>query len=108
MGLMLVGWGGNNGTTVTAGIIANKLGIQWETKEGVHQPNWIGSLTQSSTVRIGNLNGSEVYTPFKTLLPLVDPNELIIGGWDINKLDIYAAMKRAKVIDIDLQHNLRG
>lgn len=26
-GLMLVGWGGNNGTTVTAGILANKLGL---------------------------------------------------------------------------------
>ncbi|RYG63181.1 hypothetical protein EON64_16435, partial [archaeon] len=26
VGLLLVGWGGNNGTTVAAGIIANKLG----------------------------------------------------------------------------------
>ncbi|EMD49528.1 L-myo-inositol-1-phosphate synthase, putative, partial [Entamoeba histolytica KU27] len=24
MGLMMIGWGGNNGTTVTAGILANK------------------------------------------------------------------------------------
>jgi hypothetical protein len=23
--MMLVGWGGNNGTTITAGILANKL-----------------------------------------------------------------------------------
>ena len=25
VGMMLIGWGGNNGTTVTAGILANKL-----------------------------------------------------------------------------------
>lgn len=32
---MLVGWGGNNGTTVTAGILANKFNIQWNTKKGL-------------------------------------------------------------------------
>ncbi len=31
-GLMLVGWGGNNGTTVTASILANKHNITWRTK----------------------------------------------------------------------------
>lgn len=31
---MLVGWGGNNGTTVTAAVLANKLGLSWMTKTG--------------------------------------------------------------------------
>ena len=31
-GVMLVGLGGNNGTTMTAGILANKHGIAWDTK----------------------------------------------------------------------------
>lgn len=35
-GLMLVGLGGNNGSTVAAGIIANRKKITWETKEGTH------------------------------------------------------------------------
>ena len=35
LGVMLVGWGGNNGSTVTASILANKLGITWRTKEGL-------------------------------------------------------------------------
>lgn len=35
LGVMLVGWGGNNGTTVTAAVLANKLGITWKTKTGV-------------------------------------------------------------------------
>ena len=34
-GLMLVGLGGNNGTTVAAGIIANRDKLTWETKEGM-------------------------------------------------------------------------
>ncbi len=34
LGLMLVGLGGNNGTTVAAGIIANRDKLTWETKEG--------------------------------------------------------------------------
>lgn len=34
VGLMLVGWGGNNGTTLTAGILANKKKLTWNTKTG--------------------------------------------------------------------------
>jgi len=107
MGLMLVGWGGNNGSTVTAGVIANKNKLSWETKEGVKKANWFGSMTQSSTVRLGHYEGSEVYTPFKNLLPLVDPSSITLGGWDISKLSLQDAMKRAKVVDIDLQKQLR-
>ena len=36
LGVMLVGLGGNNGTTVTGGIIANRLKLEWETKERRH------------------------------------------------------------------------
>lgn len=32
VGVMLIGLGGNNGSTVAAGIIANKLGLTWNTK----------------------------------------------------------------------------
>lgn len=34
VGVMLVGLGGNNGTTVAAGILANKHGLKWNTKVG--------------------------------------------------------------------------
>lgn len=34
LGVMLVGWGGNNGTTVTAAVLANQLGLHWMTKTG--------------------------------------------------------------------------
>lgn len=35
LGVMLVGWGGNNGTTVTAAVLANSLGLTWRTKTGL-------------------------------------------------------------------------
>ena len=34
VGCMLVGWGGNNGSTVTASVLANRLGLTWRTKDG--------------------------------------------------------------------------
>ena len=35
VGCMLVGWGGNNGSTVTACVLANKTHLKWRTKDGV-------------------------------------------------------------------------
>ena len=34
LGLMLVGWGGNNGSTLTGSLIANRFGMRWRTKDG--------------------------------------------------------------------------
>jgi len=107
LGVMLVGIGGNNGTTVAAGVLANRNKMNWKTKTGTHTPNYYGSLTQASTVRIGNYNGNEQYVPFKSLLPMVDPNDITLGGWDISDLNLADAMERAKVIDYDLQRQLR-
>ena len=109
MGLMLVGLGGNNGSTCVAGVIANKLKMQWETKNGTKNANYWGSLTQASTSRLGGHGpyDADVYVPFKSLLPMVDPNDLVIGGWDISKTNLADAMKRAKVLDVTLQEQLR-
>lgn len=107
VGMMIVGLGGNNGTTVTAGIVANREGISWQTKAGVHTPNYYGSVTQSSTVRLGaDERGDDVYTPLCSLLPMVHPNDLTVGGWDINGANLAEAMQRAQVLDYDLQRQL--
>lgn len=107
LGMMLVGWGGNNGSTVTAGILANRDKINWRTKEGLHVPDYFGSITQSSTVKMGSdREGNPVHVPMKALLPMVDPNDIVIGGWDISKMDLAAAMERAEVLDYDLQRQL--
>jgi len=101
-GIMIIGLGGNNGTTLTAGIIANREGICWRTKTGIQKPNYFGSVTQASTVRLAE----GIYAPFKSLLPMVEPNDLVIGGWDISSLNLADAMERAQVLDYDLQRQL--
>ncbi|RKP31125.1 Myo-inositol-1-phosphate synthase [Metschnikowia bicuspidata] len=108
-GLMLVGLGGNNGTTLFGAVLANKHKILFENKEGVVEPNYYGSVTQSSTIKLGvDAAGNDVYAPFNAILPFVSPNDLVVGGWDISKMPLDQAMKRAKVLDVDLQRQLAG
>jgi len=99
---MLVGWGGNNGTTVTAGILANKMNLSWYTKKGEQKANYYGSITQSSTIKIGVKENQEVYLPMKEILPLVNPDDIVLGGWDISSLDLGEAVKRAQVLEYHL------
>jgi myo-inositol-1-phosphate synthase len=107
VGLMMVGLGGNNGSTVAAGIIANRENISWRTKNGVQTPNYYGSVTQCSTVRVGaNAVGEDQYVAMSDMLPMVNPNDMVIGGWDINSADLAEAMERAQVLDYDLQRQL--
>ena len=35
VGCMLVGWAGNNGSTLTAAVLANKMKVEWRTKDGL-------------------------------------------------------------------------
>lgn len=42
---MLVGLGGNNGSTFVAGILANKHKLKWDTKNGTQSANFYGSFT---------------------------------------------------------------
>ncbi|KAF8625875.1 hypothetical protein AX15_005153 [Amanita polypyramis BW_CC] len=107
-GLMLIGIGGNNGSTLCATILANKHNITWHTKEGVQQPNYIGSMLRASTVQIGTdpVTGKEVHVPVCDVLPMVHPNDLVFGGWDISGLPMDKAMQRAQVLDYDLQRQV--
>ncbi|XP_023124772.2 inositol-3-phosphate synthase 1-A [Amphiprion ocellaris] len=107
LGVMLVGWGGNNGTTVTAAVLANKLGLTWRTKTGEKKANYYGSLLQASTVCIGSGLEGEVNVPFRDLLPMVHPNDIVFDGWDISAKDLGGAMERAEVLDWSLQEQLR-
>lgn len=108
LGLMQVGWGGNNGTTVTAAVVANQHGIAWETRDRVHAPNYNGSLTQAATIRIGfDEMGRDVFVPLKAVVPMVDPNSIVLGGWDISGLNLADAMDRARVMEPDLRQKLR-
>ncbi|XP_056598287.1 inositol-3-phosphate synthase 1-A-like [Triplophysa dalaica] len=107
LGVMLVGWGGNNGTTVTAAVLANKLGLTWKNKNGVQKPNYFGSFLQSSTVCLGSGPDGDVHVPFRDLLPMVHPNDIVFDGWDISSWDLGRAMERARVLEWSLQEKLR-
>lgn len=39
-------------------------------------------------------------------MPLVNPNDLVIGGWDISKMNLADSMKRAEVLDYNLIEKL--
>jgi len=105
LGMMLVGWGGNNGSTVTAGIIANRRGLTWDTREGPRKANYYGSVVMSSTMKLGTdaKTAKDVNIPFHDVLPMVHPNDLVIGGWDISGMDLAAAMDRAAVLEPTLK-----
>uniref|UniRef100_A0A674GHK0 inositol-3-phosphate synthase n=1 Tax=Taeniopygia guttata TaxID=59729 RepID=A0A674GHK0_TAEGU len=106
LGVMLVGWGGNNGTTVTAAVLANRLGLSWMTKTGRKTANYYGSLLQASTVCLGTGPSGDVYVPFRDLLPMVHPNDIVFDGWDISSLNLAEAMRRAEVLEWPLQEQL--
>merc|ERR1719502_1706948 len=76
---------------------------------GTKTANYWGSVTQASTSRLGGHGPqcSDVHVPFSSLLPMVNPNDIVIGGWDISKANLADAMKRAKVLDVQLQQQLR-
>ncbi|KAK2109074.1 hypothetical protein P7K49_014239 [Saguinus oedipus] len=105
--VMLVGWGGNNGSTLTAAVLANPLRLSWPRRSGRKEANYYGSLTQAGTVSLGlDAEGQEVFVPFSALLPMVAPNDLVFDGWDISLLHLAEALPRAKVLDWELQEQL--
>ena len=98
---------GNNGSTVTAMVLANRAGLKWNTKEGEQKSNYWGSITQAATISLGtDAAGSEVYVPMKDIVPMVNPNDFVLDGWDISSLNIGDSMKRAKVLEYDVQRQL--
>lgn len=106
-GLLMVGLGGNNGSTLAATIIANRHNITWRTKEGLQTPNYIGSMLRASTMRLGtDAAGKDVNIPISDVLPMVHPNDLVLGGWDISSLPLDQAMYRSQVLDYDLQRQV--
>lgn len=104
-GMMLVGWSGNNGSTITAAIIANRKKLRWDTREGSQAANYYGSMVMSSTTKLGTdaKTGAEINIPIHSMLPMVNPDDLVIGGWDISGMSMADAMDRAKVLEPTLK-----
>jgi myo-inositol-1-phosphate synthase len=83
--------------------LANKLGLSWATKtKPAQKADWLGSITQSSTMRVGvdakNMHKS-VYLPMKDVVPMLNPDDLVIDGWDISRKNLYEAVREAGTLE---------
>ena len=108
IGVMLVGMGGNNGSTLIAALIAHNHKISWCNKTGEHMVNFLGSISQFGSVHLGydNKNNSQTQL-FKEIGEFLTPENLVVGGWDICKDNLYEAAKKAQVLDYDLINKLK-
>lgn len=108
-GVLLVGLGGNNGSTVLSSITALRNNINFHNKRGQVDCSLLyGSMTQCSTVKLGiDAKGNDYYTPFNKILPMLNPTQIVVSGWDINNANLFDSIKRAGVLEFDLQQNLK-
>jgi myo-inositol-1-phosphate synthase len=44
----------------------------------------------------------DVYKPVKEILPMSDPTDFLITGWDISGKNLYESCKRARVLEPSL------
>jgi myo-inositol-1-phosphate synthase len=95
LGVLLVGLGAVSTTTI-AGVLA--------IRKRLASP--IGSLTQMGTVRLGKR--TEGRSPkIKEIVPLVELDDIVFGGWDIFEDNSYQAARTAGVLEGSLLDQLK-
>ncbi len=95
LGILMPGLGAV-ATTFIAGTIA--------VRKGIGKP--IGSYSQMGTIRLGKR--TENRNPFvKDFLPLTPLDDIVFGGWDVYKDNVYDAALNAGVLDKDLLNEIR-
>jgi hypothetical protein len=76
-GVLVVGLGGANGTTMLAGILANRLGIEWRGPKGEPMtPNYYGCISQLDQKGV---HGGVGYRD--RVKGLADASMAAVGGW---------------------------
>ena len=108
LGVMLVGMGGNNGSTFVSSILASQNNIEWENKNGNNKIDFFGSLYQYGNINIGFKDNKPYTKLIKDVIKMKSPDEIILSGWDICNDNIYEACKKNKVLDIDLLKKLEN
>ena len=82
LGVMMVGLGGNNGSTFAAGLLAHSESITWRNKNGEHSVQFLGSISQMGSVHIGYDSQGKPYSRlFKDITPMYSPSDIVLGGW---------------------------
>lgn len=98
-GILIVGFGGGNGVTAAAGVLANQKNYTWEGPTGRNSPNYLGCITQ-----LPSKGGSGGY---RERYALADANSAAIGGWDVRPTPLGEALYNARILDFDLVRQLR-
>jgi myo-inositol-1-phosphate synthase len=106
LGVMLVGLGGNNGTTFSIGLQAHQLQLEWENKRGTHKPVFFGSISQLGSVHIGYKDDKPHSKLFKDMGDMANPEDIVLDGWDICSDDLYTTSKKNGIVDYDLREQL--
>jgi myo-inositol-1-phosphate synthase len=95
LGILLVGLGAVSTTTI-AGVLAVRKGLA----------NPIGSLTQMGTIRLGKR--TEGRSPkINEIVPLVNLDNIVFGGWDIFEENSYQAARTAGVLEPSLLDQIK-
>ena len=106
IGVLLVGIGGNNGSTFTASILARQKDVEWENKNGKHKVKFLGSIYEYGSINIGYKNNKPYTKLIKDLININSPEEIVVSGWDICNDDLYTACKKNKVLDLNLMNKI--
>ncbi len=108
LGVMVVGLGGNNGSTLVAGLLAHRNNVSWNTTQGPQTAKFYGSMSQCGSVHIGyDVEGNPHSRLYKDVSDMCHPDDIVVGGWDICKDNLYQAAIKAKVIDYNLMRKLQ-
>jgi myo-inositol-1-phosphate synthase len=95
LGVLLPGLGAV-ATTFIAGVEA--------IKKNLGQP--IGSLTQMGSIRLGKRTENR-NMKIKDFVPLAHLDDMVFGGWDVYKDNVYQAAVKAKVLDPFLLQSIK-
>jgi hypothetical protein len=107
VGVMFVGMCGRSSSLIISSIFANKLGIQYFSRDGRQVSSFQGCVTQTGYATIGHSNGKSVDVPIRSIVPLLDPKLIVCGGWEISPKTCGMAVAQTHVLEFDLQRQLR-
>lgn len=97
LGILLPGMGAVATTTIAGVHAINK---------GLASP--IGSLTQMGKIRVGKRNKRSNKVLMKDLVPIHNLKNVVFGGWDLFKDNVYEAAMHAEVLEPALLNKLKA
>ena len=103
VGILIVGLGGANGTTLLSGIFANRQNLTWRGARGEPMSsNYYGCITQLHPKGIHGGVG------FRTKVSgLANANHASVGGWDIRPTVLGEALLEHQILDYDLVRQVK-